>query len=76
MTVYGNQEKSDSKSCPISGYFQLGTVMMGADSGIGIKKKELTKQLLSMPVLYNPIQQLIALKYTAGMFVNDFWDPP
>jgi hypothetical protein len=48
---------------------------MGTDSGMGIKKKELPKQPLSMPVLYNSIQQLIVLKYTAGMFVNGFWDP-
>ena len=75
MTVYGNQENSDRKSFAISGYFQLGNVIMGADSGMGIKKKELPKQLLSKPVLYNSIQQLIALKYTAGMFVNGFWAP-
>ena len=75
MTVYGNQENSDRKPLPVSGYFQLGTVIMGADSGMGIKKKELPKQPLSMPDLYNPIQQLIALKYTSGMFVNGFWDP-
>jgi hypothetical protein len=55
MTVYGNQENSDRKSFTISGYFPLGTVIMGTDSGMGIKKKELPEQLLSMPVLYNSI---------------------
>ena len=49
--------------------------MMGTDSGMEIKKKELPEQPLFMPDLYNPIQQLIALKYTACMFVNGFWDP-
>lgn len=44
MTVYGKQGISDRKSFTISGYFQLGTVMMGADSGMGIKKKELPEQ--------------------------------
>ena len=49
--------------------------MMGAVSGMGIKKKRAAGAALFMPDLYNPIQQLIALKYTAVMFVNGFWDP-
>ena len=76
MTVYGNQENSDRKSFTISGYFQLGTVIMGADSGMGDKEKRAAGAALFMPDLYNPIQQLIALKYTAGMFVNGFGIPP
>ena len=49
---------------------------MGADSGMGDKEKRAAGAALFMPDLYNPIQQLIALKYTAGMFVNGFGIPP
>ena len=75
MTVYGNQENSYRKSFTISGYFQPGTVIMGADSGMGIKKKRAAGAALFMPDLYNPIQRLIALKCTAGMFENSFGGP-
>ena len=38
-------------------------------------EKRAAEAALFMPDLYNPIQRLIALKCTAGMFVNGFGDP-